>query len=82
MGYLLDLGLGGCRIEADAAIQASEGASVEVLIHLAGSALRMAGVIRRLEENQTRAGIEFTDVSARKTEQLQRLIDQLLAEAE
>jgi c-di-GMP-binding flagellar brake protein YcgR len=80
--YLLDLGLGGCQIEADGAIPASEGVCVEVLLHLEGSTLRLGGVIRHLEENQTRAGIEFADVSPRKAVQIQNLIDQLFAESE
>jgi c-di-GMP-binding flagellar brake protein YcgR len=37
-------------------------------------------VIRHQEESKTRAGIEFTDVSPRKAEQIQKLLDQLLAE--
>jgi c-di-GMP-binding flagellar brake protein YcgR len=80
--YLLDLGLGGCRIEADGAIPAGDNASVEVLLHLRGYTLRLAGVVRHLEESKTRAGIEFADVSPRKAEQIQKLLDQLIAELE
>jgi c-di-GMP-binding flagellar brake protein YcgR len=80
LGYLLDLGLGGCRIEADEAIPAGDNASVEVLLHLRGYTVRLAGVIRHQEEGKTRAGIEFTDVSPRKAEQIQKLLDQLIAE--
>ncbi|MGD0293755.1 MAG: PilZ domain-containing protein [Terracidiphilus sp.] len=80
MGYLLDLGLGGCRIEADEAIPAGDDTSVEVLLHLKGYTLRLAGEIRHLEDGKTRAGIEFTDVCPRKAEQIQRLLDQLIAE--
>jgi c-di-GMP-binding flagellar brake protein YcgR len=82
LSYLLDLGLGGCHIEADDAIPATDHANVEVLLQLKGYTLLLAGVIRHLEENQTRAGIEFTDVSPRKAEQLQKLLDQLIAELE
>jgi hypothetical protein len=80
LGYLLDLGVGGCCIEADEAIPAGDDASVEVLLHLKGYTVRLAGVIRHQEESGTRAGIEFTDVGARKAEQIQKLLDQLLAE--
>ncbi len=80
LGYLLDLGLGGCRIEADEAIQAGDDSSVEVLLHLKGYTLRLAGVIRHQEDGKTRAGIEFTDVCPRKAEQIQKLLDQLIAE--
>jgi len=82
LGYLLDLGLGGCRIEADDAIPATDNASVEVLLHLRGYTLRLAGVIRHQEEGNTRAGIEFADVSPRKAEQIQKLLEQLFAELE
>jgi c-di-GMP-binding flagellar brake protein YcgR len=80
ISYLLDLGLGGCRIEADDAIPAADNSSVEVLLHLKGYTLRLAGVIRHQEESKTRAGIEFTDVNPRKAEQIQKLLDQLITE--
>ena len=80
--YLLDLGLGGCRIEADDAIPAGDHASVEVLLHLKGYTLRLAGVIRHQEDGKTKAGIEFADVSPRKAEQIQKLLEQLFAELE
>jgi hypothetical protein len=80
MGYLLDLGHGGCRIETDEAISAGDDSSVEVLLHLKGYTLRLAGVIRHQEDGKTRAGIEFTDVSPRKAKQIQKLLDQLIAE--
>ena len=82
LGYLLDLGLGGCRIEADDAIPAENDASVEVLLPLKGYTIRLAGEIRHLEDGKTRAGIEFTDVSPRKAEQIQKLLDQLIEELE
>ena len=82
LGYVLDLGLGGCRIEADEAIPASSDATVEVLLQLKGYTLLLAGVIRHQEENQTKAGIEFIDVNPRKAEKIQKLLDQLLAELE
>lgn len=80
LSYLLDMGLGGCRIEADEAIPATADASVEVLLQLKGSTLRLAGVIRHMEEDQTMAGIEFTEVNPRKAERIQKLIDQIIAE--
>jgi hypothetical protein len=73
-------GVGGCRIEADEAIPVTANATVEVLLQLKGSTLRLAGVIRHMEENQTRAGIEFTEVNPRKAERIQKLIDQIIAE--
>jgi c-di-GMP-binding flagellar brake protein YcgR len=82
LSYLLDLGPGGCRVEADEAIPATGHANVEVLLQLKGYTLLLAGVIRHQEENQTKAGIEFIDVNPRKAEKIQKLLDQLLAELE
>jgi len=80
LGYLVDFGQGGCCIEADDAIPATDKASVEVLLHLKGYTLRLAGVIRHQEESNTKAGIEFMDVSPHKAEQIQKLLELLVAE--
>jgi hypothetical protein len=78
MGYLLDLGLGGFYVESDKAIPAAPAALVEVLLHLDGFSLRLAGVVRHMEEN-TRAGIAFTDLSLRKVEQIHKLTAAIIA---
>ena len=80
LGYLLDLGQGGCCIETDDAIPAGGDATVEVVLHLKGYTVRLAGMIRHQEKSDTQAGIEFTDVSPRKADQIQKLLDQLLVE--
>lgn len=82
LSYLLDLGLGGCRVEADDAIPGANHANVEVLLHLKGYTLLLSGVIRHQEENDTMAGIEFIDVSPRKAGKIQKLLELLLAELE
>ncbi len=79
LGYLLDLGLGGCRIEADEAIPATDDASVEVLSASEGLHAATGGRDTPPGGGKTRAGIEFTDVSPRKAEQIQKLLDQLIA---
>jgi hypothetical protein len=77
VGYLRNLSQRGCYIEADDSIPSRPGGRVEVLLHLGGSTLRLAGVIRHLEENNARAGIEFTNMSPRKAEQIRRLMENI-----
>jgi hypothetical protein len=73
VGYLLNLGSGGCQIETDVPLPAMANTTVEVLIRLDGYTLRLLGVIRHVDEN-ARAGIEFIDVSPRKAEQIQHVM--------
>jgi hypothetical protein len=77
MSYLIDLGLGGCLIETDSAIPAMIDTSVEVLLNVADFKLRLAGVIRHMD-GETKAGIEFTDLSLRKVEQIHALMAALI----
>ncbi len=71
--YVIDLGLGGCCVDADVAIPASPNSHVEVFLKVGNSTLQVAGIIRHLE-GETRAGIEFADVSPRKGRQISRLM--------
>ena len=77
--YLVDLGLGGCSVDADEAIPACVNACVEVLLQVDQLTLRLAGVIRHMEK-KTRAGIGFTDLSLRKVEQVHHLLGILIDE--
>lgn len=77
VAYLIDLGLGGCCIESDTAMPAAPHMCVEVHLNVDGFTLQLAGVIRHVEKN-TRAGIEFTDMSLRKVEQIHRLMAALI----
>ena len=79
VGYLLNLGLGGCHIDNDAPLPARVGERVEVLRYLDGFTLRLAGVVIHMEENNARVGIEFTDVSPRKAEQIRHLMAVIIA---
>jgi hypothetical protein len=79
VGYLLNLGLGGCHIETDAPLPMRVGSRVEVLLYLDGFTLRLAGVVVHMEENNARVGIEFTDVSPRKAEQIGQLMAVIVA---
>jgi hypothetical protein len=78
IGYLIDLGLGGCYIEADDAIPVHVDTRVDVLMDIGGVKLRLAGVILRME-GETRAGIGFTDLSLRKVEQIHQLMAAIIA---
>jgi hypothetical protein len=79
VGYLLNLGLGGCHIDTDAPLPARAGSRVEVLLYLDGYTLRLAGVVIHTEEDHARVGIEFTDVSPRKAEQIRHLMAVIIA---
>ena len=78
IGYLLNFGLGGCHLDTDSAIQAEVGDRVEVYLELDGAKLLLAGMIVHMEEGNLRVGIEFTDVSERKAEQIQRMMAAIL----
>jgi hypothetical protein len=81
VGYLRNLSLRGCYIETDDAIPSHSGGRVEVLLQFDGFSVRLAGVIRHMEEDSTRIGIEFTEMSPRKAEQVRCLME-AIAEAE
>jgi len=78
IGYLLDLGQGGFYVETDANFLAPPDTTVEVLLYLDGFSLRLSGVVRHVEE-ESRAGIEFTDLSLRKVEQIHKLTTAIIA---
>lgn len=78
LGYPLNLSVGGCYFETDAELPAQVGVNVDVHLSVCGSTLRFAGTILHIEE-KTRAGIEFTQISSRKAEQIQQLTAKLLA---
>jgi hypothetical protein len=75
LGYLINLGLGGCHIDTDAPLPARVGDRVEVLLYLDGFTLRLAGVVIHMEENNARVGIAFTAVSPRKAGQIRHVME-------
>lgn len=78
IGYMVDIGLGGCQIETNEPIPAGVGEAVEVLIHLECATLRVAGVIRHME-SENHAGIEYTGVSERGARQIRLAMEALMA---
>jgi hypothetical protein len=76
LSYPLNISEGGCYFESDTELPAEVGASVELHICVSGCTIRVAGKIRRME-GHTHAGIQFSEVSSRNTEQIQRLMAKL-----
>jgi c-di-GMP-binding flagellar brake protein YcgR len=77
-GFLTNLGMGGCSIECDKEIPATAAyAAVEVQMDVDDYRLRLAGCIRHIED-EIQAGIQFTDVSSRKEEQIRILMEELV----
>jgi len=75
-GTLLDLSVAGCCIELDSPMPAIENPRVEVHLSVKGTALRVLGIVRQAVGGR-RLGIEFTDVSSRRAEQIQALYAEL-----
>ena|ERR1035438_5257778 len=83
LGVLLDLSAGGCGVELGIGMPAEVGAQVEIDLSVHGMTLRRRGVIRnicliRRSEPETRAGIEFVEVRAPKSEETDRSVDGLI----
>lgn len=76
-GALADLSLRGCCIESDSPPQLAPDSPVEVILKVKGTALRLGGIVRH-RTRQTRTGIQFLDVSPRKKEQIEELMEELL----
>jgi hypothetical protein len=75
-GSVVDLSLHGCCVRLGAPLRAGAFARVEVLISVRGNTLRLAGIVRHRQED-LRTGIEFTDVSLRRKEEIRDLLVEL-----
>ena len=77
-GRILDLSVGGCRIRTDERFPVGIYTRVETEFLLEGLPFRMGGVIQAVHDRDRRlVGIRFLDVSARKREQLEQLIEEI-----
>lgn len=76
-GTLLDLSVTGCCIVTKTPFPDIENPYVEVILCVDWITLRIAGVVRNRRED-SRVGIEFTDVTRRKAEQIEYLIADLI----
>jgi c-di-GMP-binding flagellar brake protein YcgR len=75
-GRILDLSLHGCRIRAQERFPVGIYTRVETEFHLEGLPFRLGGVVQAIHDRHT-VGIRFLDMSSRKREQVQQLIEEI-----
>jgi PilZ domain len=75
-GRILDLSMSGCRIRTDQRFPVGIYRRVETEFKLDGMPFRLAGVVQSLHDRFT-VGIRFLDMSMRKREQLQELMQEI-----
>jgi len=77
-GRILDISMGGCRICTDVRFPLGIFRRVETEFRIEGLPFRLPGVIQAIYD-PFNVGIRFLDMSERKREQLQHLIDDIKA---
>jgi len=75
-GRIVDLSLGGCRIRCDERFPVGIYTRVETEFRIEGLSFRLGGVIQAIHNRHT-IGIRFLDISPRKHEQLEQLIEEI-----
>jgi c-di-GMP-binding flagellar brake protein YcgR len=75
-GRIVDLSLGGCRIWTESRFLVGIYTRVEAEFRIAGQPFRLGGVIQATHDRQ-QVGIRFLDMSDRKREQVEQLIQEL-----
>jgi c-di-GMP-binding flagellar brake protein YcgR len=75
-GRILDLSVGGCRIRADERFPVGIYTRVETEFSVKGLSFRLAGVVQAIHDQHT-IGIRFLDMSSRKREQVEELIEDI-----
>jgi hypothetical protein len=75
-GRILDLSVGGCRIRADERFPVGIYTRVETEFRVKGLSFRLAGVVQAIHDQHT-IGIRFLDMSSRKREQVEELIEDI-----
>ena len=75
-GRILDLSLSGCRIRTDERFPVGIYTRVETEFRLEGLPFRLGGVIQAIHDKHT-VGIRFLDISSRKREQVEELIEDI-----
>lgn len=75
-GRIVDLSLGGCRIWTESRFLVGIYTRVEAEFHICGQAFRLGGVIQATHD-RSQVGIRFLDMSARKREQVEQLIQEV-----
>ena len=77
-GRIVDLSVGGCRVCCDERFPVGIYTRVETEFHLEGLPFRLGGVIQAIHDRRT-VGIRFLDMSGRKREQIEHLIEEIEA---
>ena len=75
-GRILDLSLSGCHIRADERFPVGIYTRVETEFRLEGLPFRLGGGIQSIHDRHN-VGIRFLDVSDRKREQVEQLIEEI-----
>ncbi len=75
-GRILDLSLDGCRIRTDERFPVGIYTRVEIEFCLDGLPFRLGGVIQAIHDQRT-VGVRFLDLSSRKREQVEQLIEEM-----
>jgi hypothetical protein len=75
-GRILDLSLDGCRIRTDERFPVGIYTRVEIEFCLDGLPFRLGGVVQAIHDRNT-IGIRFLDLSSRKREQVEQLIEEM-----
>jgi len=77
-GRILDLSVGGCRIHTNERFPVGIYTRVEAEFHLEGLPFRLGGVIQAIhDQGRQLVGIRFLDMSARKREQVEQLMEEI-----
>jgi hypothetical protein len=75
-GAMIDLSVHGCCVQLGEPLAVGAFARVEILFQVKGSTMRLGGVIRHRQED-LRTGIEFTNLSIRKSEEVRTAVREL-----
>jgi c-di-GMP-binding flagellar brake protein YcgR len=75
-GRILDLSMSGCRIRTNEHFPVGIYTRVETEFRLDGLPFRLGGVIQAIHDRNT-VGLRFLDMSSRKREQLEQLIEEI-----
>jgi c-di-GMP-binding flagellar brake protein YcgR len=82
-GRILDLSLNGCRIHTDERFPVGIYTRVETEFLLEGLPFRLGGVIQTIQDRERRnVGIRFLDMSSRKREQIEQLMEEIKEQRE
>lgn len=77
-GRIQDLSVGGCRIQTDERFPVGIYTRVETEFRLEGLPFRLGGVIQAVHDQRRQlVGIRFLDMSVRKREQVEQLIEEI-----